>query len=135
MCQNDDASLPVDRCFACRRRAYRATVRGLQLRVEDDDRLYNVCDISGAGCGLCAPPGTYTYEVGRILSVRLEAGGKILLPGLRAKVVRSLPDCMVACSFQELTQRQEYALDKLVLEIQKRQIDLMREQKNRASRE
>lgn len=102
------------------RGAYRASARGLQLRAEDDGAVYDIRNISRLGCRLTAP--ACPYVVGRTLGVRLEAGGRVLLAGFQARVLRALSDGDLACSFQGLTPQQECVLDKLVLEIQKRQI-------------
>ena len=102
------------------RGAYRIKVRGLQARIEDDNTLHDVYDVSAMGCGMLAPQSS--YEIGRILSISLEARRTPLVSGLRARVVRYVGQDIVACCFQESTLAQEYALDKLVLEIQKRQI-------------
>lgn len=107
------------------RDAFRALVRGLQVRILENNAVHDIHDISGIGCRLDACNETYT--TGRILHLHLEVKGKVILADIQARVVRCTPDAIVACSFQELTRSQEYALDKLVLEIQKRQIAMRRE--------
>lgn len=121
---NDDISFSLEQPES-QRDAFRALVRGLQVRVLENNAVHDIHDISSIGCRLDACKGTYT--TGRILHMHLEVKGKVILADIQARVVRCTPDRIMACSFQELTRVQEYALDKLVLEIQKRQIAMRRE--------
>lgn len=116
----DDIQFSLKSSAPVQRGAYRAMVRGLHVRIEDDDAQYPVHDISAVGFSMVSP--SPLYEVGRILKVRLEIRNRPIVYGIEAKVVRWIPSGLVACSFHSLTRQQEYALDKLVLEIQKRQI-------------
>ena len=99
------------------RTAYRALVRGLLLKVDDDSGRYNVYDISSSGCSIQNPP--EVYDLGRLLTVQLEVRGAPLVRDLSAKVVRVNADGSVACTFVGVTRQQELILDKLVLEVQK----------------
>lgn len=110
----------LDNAQPLQRGAYRAKVRGLQVRIEDDNALYDVYDISAMGCSIIAPQSA--YEVGRILDISLEVKKVPIIPDLRARVVRHISQNLMACCFLESSLTQEYALDKLVLEIQKKHI-------------
>lgn len=61
------------------------------------------------------------FEKGRLLRLDLLIAGRLFLKGMESLVVRAVPgEC--ACAFQNLTRHQELKLDKLVLEVQKRDI-------------
>lgn len=116
----EEIEFTLDQAETLHRGAYRTRVRGLQARIDDDNMRYDVYDISASGCSMLAPQNA--YEIGRILTMTLEIKGTPIVPYLQAKVVRYVSTELVACAFQESTLAQEFALDKLVLEIQKRQI-------------
>ncbi len=102
------------------RHAYRAHVRGIGVRVDNDPDLYQLADISATGCSFQTPQVICRED--DLLVLQLEVRQRPILSGLEARVVRIINDQLVACSFEQLSPKQEYALDKLVLEIQKRAI-------------
>ena len=102
-----------------RRRAFRAVPPGLTVRVEGTLDSFDVNDISAGGVCMTAPE--IRFEKGRNLRLDLLIAGRLFLKGVEALVVRAVPgEC--ACAFQNLTRHQELKLDKLVLEVQKRDI-------------
>lgn len=107
-----------------RREAHRERVRSLVAQIEGSDAAFVVHDVSASGLALVDPGAT--LRQGRTCRLALAIGGKQLAVGLLAEVVRQAqPDREIAgLSFRLLSLRQEAWLDKLVLEIQKRRIDL-----------
>ncbi|WP_428560624.1 MAG: PilZ domain-containing protein [Solidesulfovibrio sp. DCME] len=135
---------------AGRRAAHRERVRGLVAVWDDDgDRRFVVHDVSATGLsladteGVLAPgrtgrvtlaigprtliaglPVTVVRVSGRTGRVTLAIGPRTLIAGLPVTVVRVSGPGLAGLAFGELSLRQEAWLDKLVLEIQKRRIDL-----------
>ncbi len=106
------------------RHSYRAHVYGIEVRVNKGPRCYNLADISVTGCAFRVS--NVPWAIGDKLKIQLEVKGRVILSSLDARLVRITPNNTVACSFDRLTEKQEFALDKLVLEIQKRIIALNR---------
>jgi hypothetical protein len=105
-----------------KRAAYRERVRGLVARLDGEDVVYVVHDISAKGLALVDPE--TRLSLGRACRLTLGIGPRELISGLPAAVVRRAGDGVVGLAFGELDLRQEAWLDKLILEIQKRRIDL-----------
>jgi hypothetical protein len=106
-----------------RRGAHRERVRGLvALWGDGGDRAYVVHDVSASGLSLVDPDGA--LAAGRTGRVTLAIGPRTLIAALPVSVVRVTGTGLAGLAFGELTLRQEAWLDKLVLEIQKRRIDL-----------
>lgn len=116
----DDLSFSLEDDSPVQRSAFRATVSGLQVRLNQGSVLYDVHDISSAGFSMATT--LQVYQAGDMLEVDLLAGRKVLLAGMQAQVVRLAPNGIVACAFASMTRYQETKLDKLMLEIQKRKI-------------
>ncbi len=106
------------------RHSYRAHVYGIEARINKESRCYNLADISVTGCAFRM--NNVPWSVGERLRIQLEVKGRAIISGIDARLVRITSNSIVACSFEKLTEKQEYALDKLVLEIQKRIIALNR---------
>ncbi|NMC48406.1 MAG: PilZ domain-containing protein [Desulfovibrio sp.] len=104
------------------RRAFRARVVGLAVRVHSHGRDYPIRDISATGLALLDE--TRGFRQGESLVVDLEIHRKAFLKDLPAKVIRVLENGIVGLDFMQLDLKAEERLDKLVLEIQKRLIDL-----------
>ncbi len=102
------------------RHAYRAHVRGINVRVDEEPELYQLVDVSATGCSFHTPQPI--CREGDLLTLQLEVRQRPILAGLEVRVVRIIKENLVACTFENLSSKQEYALDKLVLEIQKRVI-------------
>uniref|UniRef100_I2Q5Y7 PilZ domain-containing protein n=1 Tax=Desulfovibrio sp. U5L TaxID=596152 RepID=I2Q5Y7_9BACT len=106
-----------------RRAAHRERVRGLTAFLDERaDRPYIVHDVSASGLALVDPEGTLVAGAAGRLSLRL--GQKTLVAGLPVLVVRPSGGELAGLAFGQLSLRQEAWLDKMVLEIQKRRIDL-----------
>ncbi|MFV0421776.1 PilZ domain-containing protein [Oleidesulfovibrio sp.] len=102
------------------RQAFRTRIKGLEAFLEGRGLFLPVRDISGNGCSVDAEG--QDFVVGDDFQVDLYVNKKLFLAGLAATVVRRLPDGALGCSFDRLDRRQEARLDKLILEVQKRQI-------------
>lgn len=105
-----------------RRMAHRERVRGLAARLDAAGGTYVVHDVSVAGLALVDPEGR--LAPGRTCRLDLAIGPKVLVAGLPATVVRQAGQGLAGLAFGQLSLRQEAWLDKLVLEIQKRRINL-----------
>ena len=99
---------------------YRVVTRGLSLYLDALAQTFDIHDLSSNGCNLHAP--AELFATGRIFYGDLHIGKTNYLAQLTIKVVRHIADHNVACSFQALNRQQEFMLDKLLLEIQKRNI-------------
>lgn len=109
-----------------RRQAFRAVPPGVTVRVRGTLDSFGVNDISAGGVCMTVPD--VLFEKGRTLRLDLLIVGRVLLKDLEALVVRAVPgEC--ACAFQNLSRHQELKLDKLVLEIQKRDIIRRRQER------
>lgn len=110
---------PADPPGVGRRQAFRAVPPGLTVRQEGTLDSFGVNDISAGGVCIAMPE--LRFEKGRLLRLDLLIAGRLFLKGMESLVVRAVPgEC--ACAFQNLTRHQELKLDKLVLEVQKRDI-------------
>ncbi len=105
-----------------RRAAHRERVKGLAALWADVGRVFVVHDVSAAGLCLVAPDGG--LAPGATGRLTLVIGSRTLIADLPVRVVRVSDQGLVGLAFGELSLRQEAWLDKLVLEIQKRRIDL-----------
>jgi len=99
---------------------YRVATRGLSLYLDYLAQTFDIHDLSSSGCNLLAPAGL--LAMGRIFNGDLQIGNASYLAHLKIKVVRHITDNNVACAFQAMSRQQEIRLDKLLLEIQKRNI-------------
>jgi len=99
---------------------YRVAMQGLSLYLEDVAQAFEISDLSAGGCSLRASAAL--LAVGRIFNGDLHIGETSYLVDLKIKIIRHIAYNSVACAFQTLSRQQELALDKLLLEIQKRSI-------------
>ncbi len=106
------------------RQAYRTRVPGLDVRVvtQVGPQDFPVSDISATGFAFTDNP--RNYSSGMEFSFDLLLGKRLFLGNLKAKVMRVLDKGIIGCNFMEMERRQEIKLDKLVLEVQKRLIEL-----------
>ena len=102
------------------RGSYRVATQGLSLYLDDVAQTFDILDLSSGGCSLHAPAAL--LAVGRLFNGDLYIGNTSYLVYLELKVTRHIANSSVACAFQTLTRQQEVMLDKLLLEIQKRNI-------------
>lgn len=105
-----------------KRTAHRERVRGLVARLDGEGATYVVHDVSVSGVALVDPEGRLV--LGRVCRLALCIGPRELIAGLPATMVRRADGGLVGLAFGELPLRQEAWLDKLILEIQKRRINL-----------
>lgn len=117
---------PAEMSGLGRRQAFRAVPPGLTVKVEGTLDSFGVHDISAGGVRINMPE--VRFEKDQVLRLALLISGRLYLKGMEILVMRAVPgEC--ACAFQNLTRHQELKLDKLVLEIQKR--DIIRRQMER----
>ncbi len=108
------------------RKAYRVSIPGLKVIIKGRDDDYQAMDISAGGVAFSFSekdkPGLAT---GREIELSLKIKNRVFLENLRAVVIKSRDD-FAACEFRDIPFRQEVLLDKLVLEVQKRMIEINR---------
>jgi len=106
------------------RQAFRTRVPGLDVRVitQAGPQDFSVSDISALGFAFADKP--RNYSLGMIFSFDLLLNKRLFLGDLKGKVMRVLPEGIIGCNFEAMERRQEIKLDKLVLEVQKRLIEL-----------
>lgn len=102
------------------REAYRTSFRGLHVYIDEWSDLFKVMDISATGCSIHVT--STNYEVSQIIYLDIIIAKKIIVKSLQTEIVRLLSDSVIACAFRELSSKQEYTLDKLMIEIQKKQV-------------
>jgi c-di-GMP-binding flagellar brake protein YcgR len=102
------------------RQAFRAELPGLMAMSKTSLALFPVKDISATGMALVDEQARLGH--GHEFECDLILNKKTLIHGLKAKVARLFDHGVVGCSFVDLPPRKEAALDKLVLEVQKRYI-------------
>ncbi len=115
-----DFTLPEDK--QGQRHAFRANVHGIDVRLNKGKNIYHIVDISVTGCAFQMPQ--KFFAIGNEFILQMEVSGRVILAGLHARVIRSTAQGLVACTFLKMSERQELAMDKLVLEIQKRIIEV-----------
>lgn len=104
------------------RQAFRTRVPGLEVRFHDSDRAFGIKDISASGFAIMDDSGF--FKAGEHHDVSLYLNRKLFLGHAMVTVVRSLDNGIVGLTFDELKRQQALKLDKLVLEVQKRLIQL-----------
>ncbi|MFP4392966.1 MAG: PilZ domain-containing protein [Desulfohalobiaceae bacterium] len=109
------------------RKAYRVQVAGLKASFQGENVFWQVKDLSAMGLGVYADPQKLVLNSGQEVSISLFRYGELLLQELPAKVIRQNQE-VAAFEFQKMGRRQEYELDKLVLEIQKEMIERKKKQ-------
>lgn len=106
------------------RKAYRTKVPGFHVKAEG--KVYEVKDLSASGFAVADP--AKRLKEGVKTEVTFYLNKKMFLADVDAEVVRVLDNGIVGFNFMELERRQAIKLDKLVLEIQKRLIELRKKQ-------
>ena len=107
------------------RQAYRTRVPGLDVRVitQSGPQDFAVQDISASGFAFADNP--RAYSSGMTFSFDLLLNKRLFLGDLKGKVMRVITEKgIIGCNFDGMERRQEIKLDKLVLEVQKRLIEL-----------
>ncbi|MFP4657583.1 MAG: PilZ domain-containing protein [Desulfonatronovibrionaceae bacterium] len=113
----------IDYEFDNARRAYRVKIPGLFAELEGISGRFPVLDISSTGIALFIEGMEKGLERGQSVVVALYLKERLLMQGLEALIVRFMDNGM-ALEFTGLTLRQEIRLDKIVLESQKKRIEL-----------
>ncbi len=126
----DDFNFSLPSADSQKRRAFRATIPGLEAYVHGRDRFYPIKDLSATGMGLQAQQDD-EFEHGEHFTFDLYLNKKLYLGELEAKIMRIAGQHVVGCVFEAPPPRKEARLDKLVLEVQKRLIALRKAQENK----
>lgn len=111
------------------RKAYRVSIPGLKVKIDNQENLYQALDISAGGVAFSITrEDEFACESGQELEISLVIRDKTFLEKLQAILVK-VTDSFAACEFKDIPLRQEALLDKLVLEVQKKMIELQRKKK------
>jgi len=105
-----------------KRQAFRARVPGLLCIVQGRDVEFAVKDISATGLALVDETNTLADD--EVFYLDLLINRRAYMQEVKAKVIRIIGNGIVGVNFLELDRRQEAKLDKLVLEVQKRLINM-----------
>ncbi|MES9994892.1 PilZ domain-containing protein [Desulfovibrio aminophilus] len=109
------------------RKAFRTRVPGLLIRIAESGKEYQVKDLSASGFAILEE--AKVFKEGQPFEFDLLLARKLFLSQVKGRVMRILDNGIVGCNFQDLDRRQEMKLDKLVLEVQKRLIELRKAKK------
>ncbi len=109
------------------RKAFRTKVPGLTARFAATKKVFEVKDLSASGFAVLDPE--KGFKEGQSLEVDLLIGNKLFLPKAAAQVMRVLDNGIIGINFIELERQKQVKLDKLVLEVQKRLIELRKKQR------
>jgi hypothetical protein len=109
------------------RKAFRTKVPGLTARFAAQKKIFEVKDLSASGFAVLDPE--KGFKEGQALEVDLLIGNKLFLPKAAAQVMRVLDNGIIGINFIELERQKQVKLDKLVLEVQKRLIELRKKQR------
>lgn len=104
------------------RQAFRTRVPGLDVKFHESGKVYGVKDLSASGFAVLDEP--RGLKAGGHYEVSLYLNRKLFLGQVMVSVVRALDNGIVGLTFDELKRQQAIKLDKLVLEVQKRLIQL-----------
>lgn len=109
------------------RKAYRTKVPGFHAKVEETGKIYAVKDVSASG--FAVEDLSKQLKEGTTATITFYLNKKTFLASVGAEVVRVLDNGIVGFNFSGLDRRQAMKLDKLVLEIQKRLIELRKQKR------
>lgn len=109
------------------RKAFRTKVPGLTVRFPALSKVYEVKDLSATGYAVLEP--AKTFKEGQTLDAELLINKKLFLSGVASVIMRVLENGIVGINFVELDRKKQAKLDKLVLEVQKRLIELRKKQR------
>jgi len=107
------------------RKAYRAQISGLHVKVVGRPAVYAAKDLSPTGVGLAGGIG---LREGKVLAVNLFYKGALVASEIKAHVVRAAAT-FTGLSFIDMSRRQADAVHALVLEEQKVQAELRKKEK------
>lgn len=109
------------------RKAFRTKVPGLTVRFSEREKSHEVKDLSATGLAILEPDSG--FEEGTRTELDLMINDKLFLGGVKAEIRRVLDNGIIGVNFLELSRKQQAKLDKLVLEVQKRLIELRKIQR------
>lgn len=109
------------------RKAFRTKVPGLSVRFPALGKVFEVKDLSATGFAVLDPD--KRFKEGQPLDSELLINKKLFLSGVNAVVMRVLDNGIIGINFVELERQKQAKLDKLVLEVQKRLIELRKKQR------
>lgn len=110
------------------RKAFRTRVPGFFVRIHDSGQIYAIKDLSATGFAIFDESKPFMEGETHVVDLYLKK--KPFLEGLQGRVMRVVPNGIIGWNFEDMDRRQEMRLDKLVLEVQKRLIQ-MKKQKDR----
>ena len=109
------------------RKAFRTKVPGLTVRFPALKKVYEVKDLSATGFAVLDPE--KGFKESQSLEAELLINKKRFLTSIKAIVMRVLDNGIVGINFVDLERQKQVKLDKLVLEVQKRLIELRKRQR------
>ncbi len=109
------------------RKAFRTKVPGLNVRFSALKKVYEVKDLSASGFAILEPE--KVFKEGQTIEADLLIKKKLFLSGIKTEVMRVLDNGIIGINFIELERQKQAKLDKLVLEVQKRLIELKKKQR------
>lgn len=109
------------------RKAFRTKVPGLTVRFPSVDEAFEVKDLSATGYAILDPG--KRFKEGQTVDADLLINKKLFLSGVHSEIMRVLDNGIVGINFVELERQKQVKLDKLVLEVQKRLIELRKKQR------
>ncbi|WP_319466258.1 PilZ domain-containing protein [uncultured Pseudodesulfovibrio sp.] len=109
------------------RKAFRTKVPGLSARFPGLKKIYEVKDLSATGFAVLDKEGT--FKEGQSLEIELLIKKRLFLDGAKTEVMRVLDNGIIGINFIDLERQKQAKLDKLVLEVQKRLIELRKKQR------
>lgn len=122
-------NIKVEYSSSSPRKAYRVSIPNLKIKIKDRPGKFEALDISVGGVAFSLKKNDdHGLEAGQDVEISLIIKEKVFLKELQGKLVK-VTDTFAACEFEDIPLRQEAILDKLVLEIQKKMIELKRKKK------
>jgi len=109
------------------RKAFRTRVPGLTVLFSGQKRAFEVKDLSATG--LAVLEHETGIKEGQRMTCDLLINNKLFLGEIKVDVCRVLDNGIIGANFADLNRKQQAKLDKLVLEVQKRLIELRKTQR------
>ncbi len=109
------------------RKAFRTKVPGLTVRFPALKKVFEVKDLSATGFAILDPD--KGFKEGQRLDADLLINKKLFLSEIKAESMRVLDNGIVGINFVDLERQKQAKLDKLVLEVQKRLIELRKKKR------
>lgn len=109
------------------RKAFRTKVPGLTARFKALGKSFEVKDLSASGFAILDQ--SKGFKEGQSVDLDLLINKKLFLGGVGGEVMRVLDNGIIGINFIELERQKQVKLDKLVLEVQKRLIELRKKKR------